>query len=389
MGGEDCQLSGCEGAYACEGAQVTLRRCATRDCVSCGYSVDDRSVLTLHNCTSTGDDVGFFCLGHLHAQDCELRRFCTGADVISEQGIGGVTCKLVRCRFVDPKCTATEGGLSVDHSGVLVRGKGAQVRMHECTVSGTGGHCVWVTRQAKATLEGCQLSHSRTDCVRCAEGSELTLDGCNVSKNDGNGVYCHQEGRVFARRVHSCGNKQAGFAVFGNGSMTLNGCSSDRDGMGCLAYGAPTPEVQGTAHVALSGVLVRRSSGDGFLFDSDAKGCMKHCVALQCGDCGMLVEASEPGGPKSSGTAPRLSVCDSTFQRCSDGGVAVEWRCAVSMQNVLCSRYGDCAFDCLGAGSRLALTRCEVEGSGEPYRCEDGGQLHCAECRPAGPCIQD
>lgn len=101
VGGEDCQLSGCEGAYACEGAQVTLRRCATRDCVSCGYSVDDRSVLTLHNCTSTGDDVGFFCLGHLHAQDCELRRFCTGADVISEQGIGGgdlQTSALPLCR---------------------------------------------------------------------------------------------------------------------------------------------------------------------------------------------------------------------------------------------------------------------------------------------------
>ena len=157
--------------------------------------------------------------------------------------------------------------------------------------------------------------------------------------------------------------------------MTLKECSSDRDGVGCCAVGG-VPMVQGTARVALSGVLVRRSTSIGFAFDSDTKGCMKHCVALQCADGGMKVLASACTGPQSSGAAPGLSVCDSTFARCGEGGVSLQGGCAMGMQNVLCSRNGVFAFDCQGAGSRLALTRCEVEGSDEPYHCVDGGKLH-------------
>ena len=84
-----------------------------------------------------------------------------------------------------------------------------------------------------------------------------------------------------------------------------------------------------------------------------------------------------------------LTVFDSTFERCGEAGASVTRGCAVSMKNVLCSRNGIQAFKFKGAGSRLALTRCEVEGGGEPCHSEDGGQLRCVECRPAGPCMQD
>ena len=79
--------------------------------------------------------------------------------------------------------------------------------------------------------------------------------------------------------MHSCGNKEGGFSVLGEVSMTLKQCSSDRDGVGCLALRAVN-DMQGTARVVLSGVLVRRSTGAGFVFDSDARGYMKHCTAL-------------------------------------------------------------------------------------------------------------
>ena len=62
---------------------------------------------------------------------------------------------------------------------------------------------------------------------------------------------------------------------------------------------------------------------------------------------------------------------------------------AVGMQNVLSSRDKGWAFLCLGTRSRLALTRCEVEGGGDPYQCEEGGKLRCIECRPAGPCMEN
>ena len=108
--GEDCQLSGGAGAGAEDGAQMTLRRCATHECVTTGYSASKRAALSLHNCTSTGDYFGFTCIdqGHLHAQDCELHGFCGGAVVSSENGMGGATCKLDRCRFVDPEPSPTE-----------------------------------------------------------------------------------------------------------------------------------------------------------------------------------------------------------------------------------------------------------------------------------------
>ena len=57
---EDCQLSGGTGASAEDGAQMALRRCATHECVTTGYSAWKRAVLNLHNCKSTGDCCGFY-----------------------------------------------------------------------------------------------------------------------------------------------------------------------------------------------------------------------------------------------------------------------------------------------------------------------------------------
>ena len=382
VGGEDCQLSGRKGASVIEEAQLTLQKCATCECGSVGYIVGKRAVLKLYHCTSTRDVIGVFCIdqGHLHAEDCELRSFACGAFVKSVDGIYGATCRLDHCRFVDTEPSPTpEWSSRLGGVGVFLEGKGAHVSMHECTVSGTAGDCVMLIHQAKGTLEGCQLSHSHANGVACVDqGSQFTLDGGKVSRNGTCGVICEEGGRVVARRVHSCGNNGAGFAAYDNSSMTLKECSSDRDHDGCLAFGE-TPE--GTVRVVLSGVLVRRSSAAGFAFDSNAKCAMKHCVALQCGGYGLLVRASETGGPTGSGTAPGLNVFDSTFERCGEG-VAAHEGCAVDMQNVLCSRNVGCDFVCRGADSRLALTRCEAEGSGEPYHCEDGGQLHCIECRP-------
>ena len=150
----------------------------------------------------------------------------------------------------------------------MLQGKDVHVSMHGCIVSGAANYSVWVIGHAKATL-----------------------DGCTISKNDGYGVYCKQGGRVVARQVHRCGNKQAGFLVLGDSSMTLKECSSDKDEIGCAALGACSDE-PGTARIVLSGVLVRRSTAAGFYFDSDARGCMKHCVALQCGIGGMRVKAA-------------------------------------------------------------------------------------------------
>ena len=106
------------------------------------------------------------------------------------------------------------------------------------------------------------------------------------------------------------------------------------------------------------------------------------------------MESSPHGGPRTSGSDPGLSVFDSTIERCGMGGVTVQEGSSVSMQNVLCSRNEGSAFGCVGAGSRLVLTRCEVERGSvpflfEPYICAVGGNLHCIECRPAGPCMED
>ena len=89
------------------------------------------------------------------------------------------------------------------------------------------------------------------------------------------------------------------------------------------------------------------------------------------------MESSPHGGPRTSGSDPGLSVFDSTIERCGMGGVTVQEGSSVSMQNVLCSRNKGWAFLCLGASSRLALTRCEGEGGGDPYQCEGGGKLRC------------
>ena len=115
--------------------------------------------------------------------------------------------------------------------------------------------------------------------------------------------------------------------------------------------------------------------------------CMKHCVAFQCGESGMLM-ARTSGEPQTSGRDAGLSVFNSSFERCSEG-VTVQGRSSVSMQNVLCSRNGSWAFGCWGIGSRLMLTMCEVEGGGEHYQCEEGGKLRCITCRPSGPCMED
>ena len=102
---------------------------------------------------------------------------------------------------------------------------------------------------------------------------------------------------MVARRVHSCGNKGAGFTVLANSSMTLNDCSSDRDQIGFQALGilkneedTGVPNVEGrAARVVLSGVLARRSTANGFSFGHCIRGCMKHCAALQCGGNEMVM----------------------------------------------------------------------------------------------------
>ena len=226
------------------------------DIVNVGYgvSVCKRSAATLAvQCTSTGNKIGLDCReqGRLHAQDCELRCFSCAAVVTSEDG--GATCKLDRCRIVDPEPSPTDlQEVVFAGGGVYAYGKDIQLSMHGCTVSGTT-RCVWVGWEAKATLKDCKLGHSHKGAVECSEpGSQVFLDGCEISSSGATGVLCCGGGRMVARRVHSCGNKRAGFTVHGDSSMTLKDCSSDQDWIGCAALGGSRNE--GTTRSVLSGV---------------------------------------------------------------------------------------------------------------------------------------
>ncbi|HEY6494951.1 MAG TPA: right-handed parallel beta-helix repeat-containing protein [Trebonia sp.] len=207
---------------------------------------------------------------------CEIAETAGAGLVADNEAVALVTA----CRIQDTAGTS------------LALAGSARVRVTGCTFSRSGANALYVTDAAAATLTDCEIQQTAYTAVHATDTASAVLRSCTVRDTPEYGARATGRAVLRAERTTVSGAQLAGFAVDGDGDLTLHACVVTGCGIGIM--------LQTRHHPLLDGCEVGETAKTGIEVGVATEAVIERTLVRDTGSAGIVVREN---------AAPYLSAC--------------------------------------------------------------------------------